>query len=220
MSRRAGGARARLAAAALLAVVAVAGCGGSDDGLPDDPGYVAGDGAIVQFDAARRGEPVELAGTTAAGERLDLADLRGSVVVLNVWYADCPPCRKEAPVLQQVSQDYADRGVRFVGLNTRNDSVEAVEAFQTTFGVTYPSIRDTDGKGLNALRGSAAPNATPTTLVLDPEGRVAASVSGEVRASTLTGLLDDVLAEGGTASAAPSPAAGAAAPGAAGGSAG
>ncbi|WP_345711245.1 TlpA disulfide reductase family protein [Kineococcus glutinatus] len=137
---------------------------------------------------------MELAGTTAECERVDVAALRGTVVVLNVWYADCPPCRVEAPVLQQIADDYADKGVHFVGINTRNDSAEAVRAFQQTFAITYPSIRDSDGSALLALRQrGVSASATPMTVVLDARGRVAALAAGQVEGSTLTGLLDDTL---------------------------
>ena len=192
MSRRAGGARARLAAAALLAVVAVAGCGGSDDGLPDDPGYVAGDGAIVQFDAARRGEPVELAGTTAAGERLDLADLRGSVVVLNVWYATCGPCNREAPTLVDTAKATAADGVRFLGINTDHDDDAQARSYVEKYAVPFPSLDDREGRALLALRGQVPPKAVPSTVVLDRQGRVAARVIGEVKALQLRQLIDEV----------------------------
>ncbi|GAB7192617.1 TlpA disulfide reductase family protein [Kineococcus sp. NUM-3379] len=179
-------------ARALAAAVLLAGCGGDD--LPP-AGYAAAGEAVVERAPGERGEPLELSGTSAEGERVDLADLRGSVVVLNTWYADCPPCQKEAPVLAAAAREHADEGVRFVGVNVRNDSAEAIAAFQDGHGIDYPSIRDGDGSAQLALRG-VAPNATPSTLVLDTAGRVAAVVAGEVEGSTLTALLATVLAEG------------------------
>ena len=188
--------RSAVALAAALAVLA-AGCGG-DDGLPDAPGYVPADQAVKRIAEAERGEPLELSGSSAEGEALDVAALRGDVVVLNVWYATCPPCRSEAPVLAQLSREYADEGVRFVGVNVRNDSTEAVQAFQDQYGIDYPSIRDTEGTAQLALRG-VVPTSPPSTVVLDREGRVAAVASGEVSEEVLTGLLDEVLADGGAA---------------------
>ncbi|PPK93513.1 thiol-disulfide isomerase/thioredoxin [Kineococcus xinjiangensis] len=188
--------RSAVALAAALTVLA-AGCGG-DDGLPDDLGYEPAERAVVRIAESERGEPLQLSGTSAEGEEVDLAQLRGSVVVLNVWYATCPPCRREAPVLAKLSQEYADEGVRFVGVNVRNDSTEAVHAFQDQYDIAYPSIRDTDGRAQLALRG-IVPTAPPNTLVLDAEGRVAAKAAGEVSEETLTALVDEVLAGGGAA---------------------
>ena len=190
--------RGPLLPAAVLACALLAGCGGN--GLPEEPSYEGAAGAVVQRPAGERGEPVELSGTSAEGERVDLAELRGAPVVLNLWYANCPPCRTEAPVLREAAEEYADEGVRFVGINVRNDSAEAVTAFQETYGIEYPSIRDTDGRAALALRG-IAPGAPPSTLVLDAEGRVAALASGEVSEEILTGLLDGVLADPGAGAA-------------------
>ncbi|GAA4973789.1 TlpA disulfide reductase family protein [Kineococcus glutinatus] len=183
-------------AGVLLAAALLAGCSSGDGLAAPGQGYVDGAGTTREIAAAERTPAVELSGETVEGEPVDLADLRGSVVVLNVWYADCPPCRAEAPTLQGISEDYAAQGVRFLGINTRNDSPEAVRAFHETFGVTYPSIRDSAGTALLALRerGIAAV-ATPTTVVLDAQGRIAAAVAGQVEAGTLTDMIDRVLTE-------------------------
>ena len=191
----------RRALPGLLAAVLVAGGCTASDALSeqaragDAKNYVAGDGSVVQLAPQERGEPVELSGETADGATVDVAAWRGTPVVLNVWYAACAPCRAEAPDLAETSQAYADEGVRFVGINTRDDG-PGVEAFERTYGVEYPSLLDArDGAALLALRGDVPPQAVPTTLVLDAEGRVAARVLGRVEASTLRALIDDVLAE-------------------------
>ncbi len=66
-------------------------------------------------------------------------------------------------------------------------------AFMKRAGITYPSLSDAGGVLLLRLQGKAS--TTPTTLVLDREGRIAARVAGPVDPSTLTGLVDDVVAE-------------------------
>ncbi|WP_432507461.1 TlpA family protein disulfide reductase [Kineococcus arenarius] len=179
-------------AGALLATAVLAGCGGGGDGLPDAQGqnYIAGDGTVVQTPPAERGEPITFTGETIDGGTIDLADLRGQVVLLNTWFAACGPCREEADDLQQVWEEYSGRGVQFVGINTY-DTAAIAESFNRSHSVTYPSVLDAgSGEAMLALRG-VAPQATPTTIVLDAEGRVAARVSGPARASTLAGLLDD-----------------------------
>ncbi|WP_298991047.1 TlpA disulfide reductase family protein [uncultured Pseudokineococcus sp.] len=188
-------ARGALAAAALVGAAGLAGCTTSD-AQPSvvDQGYVAGDGSLVQLAPDERGEPVELAGTTLQGEAVDVADWRGAPVVLNTWYAACGPCRLEAPDLAEVSEDTADEGVRFLGINTRDGEAQGV-AFEEEFGITYPSLLDRDGEGVLALRGQLPPSATPTTLVLDPQGRVAARFLGPVDPSTLRTVIDDAAAE-------------------------
>jgi len=184
-----------LAAAAVVATALLAGCS-SGDGLPasSSVGYVEGDGSYSEVPAAQRTKSVELSGTTAEGATVDLATLRGKPVVLNLWFADCAPCRAEAPTLQQVATEYAGRA-SFVGINTGRDDADRVLAFQKTHGVTYPSILDDDGSAMLALRG-VAPRATPTTVVLDAQGRVAAQYAGEITSVILGELIDGALDTG------------------------
>ena len=162
----------------------------------DRKGYVAGDGSIEQLPPAQRGEPVELLGTTLEGEQWSLKDKDGAVVVVNVWGSWCPPCIEETPALQKAWEKVqAERkDVVFIGMD-KLEGPETGLAFQKAKGVTYPSLAYDGGVPLLALQGKAS--ATPTTLVLDGEGRIAARVSGPVTTSTLLGLVDDVLAEQG-----------------------
>lgn len=180
-----------------------AGCGlggtGGEAGAPAlsdvaDQGYQSGDGTTKTWAADDRGDPVELAGTDFAGAAVDVAAWRGDVVVINTWYAACPPCRKEAPDLAALATDFAADDVRVVGINGTDD-VGAAQAFERTFGIAYPSIADTNGAAIAALQGAVPVQAVPTTVVLDRSGRVAARILGLADASTLTALVEDELAE-------------------------
>lgn len=152
-------------------------------------GYVAGDGTIETYAPADRSTPIRLQGTTLEGTRFDTASYRGKVVVINTWGSWCPPCNTEAPALQKTWQATRATGVQFVGVDLR-DSVATGRAFQRKYGITYPSL--TDGTSLQPqLKGKAA--STPSTLVLDRAGRLAARVSGAADATILKGLVDDVV---------------------------
>jgi len=100
--------------------------------------------------------------------------------VVNFWYAACPPCRVEAPDLQTLNTELSGDGVSFLGVNVR-DQAETAENFEDEFGLTYPSVIDTnDGNMLLAFAGTVQPNAVPTTIVLDKKGRVAGRILGQV----------------------------------------
>lgn len=114
-------------------------------------------------------------------------------MVINVWGSWCGPCRAEAPDLVRLANQNADRGVRFVGVNTR-DNPAAAQAFVRSFAVPYPSIRDDNGQVLLAYRGLIPTSVVPTTVVVDRDGKVAARVLGRVTYSTLQGILDDEVA--------------------------
>jgi thiol-disulfide isomerase/thioredoxin len=150
------------------------------------------DGAIAFVPVSGRAAAVNLAGATLVGGRADVAAFRGAPVVLNIWESSCTPCRSEAADLQAAYAELKPSGVGFIGIDHRGDDPAQARAFQRTFGITYPSIADVDGQALLALRGAAPPTATPTTLVLDAEGRVAARVTGPVDRTTLIGLVADI----------------------------
>lgn len=188
-----------LAAAAAL-TVALTGC---DDGASsineqmrkgDQKGYVAGDGRIEQLAADQREVTIDLSGTTLEDEPWASKDHRGEVVVINVWGSWCGPCVAEVPDLEKVATDLDEEGlpVQFIGVNVR-DAVPNALAFQKLHKVPYPSLVDDGGRTLSKLQGLAV--SRPTTMILDGQGRLAAKVNGQVDASTLRGLVDDVLAD-------------------------
>ncbi|UIP57462.1 TlpA family protein disulfide reductase [Agromyces marinus] len=195
-TRRVVGAAALAAASALV----LAGC--SSDPLAEQyregsgKGYIAGDGTISEYPVDERGEPIEFEGETIEGEALGSDDLAGEVVVVNFWYAGCAPCRAEAPMLQEVFEEFDGEGASFVGVNVRDQAATAA-SFEENFGITYPSIIDSiDGLVQYAFAGDVPPAAVPTTLVLDAEGRVAARILGQLKdASILSTIVGDLVDE-------------------------
>lgn len=195
--------RTRVSALAALVVTAallITGCSAQNNSLAeqanagDDKNYIAGDGSVAEYAAGTRSDPVDIEGMLFDGTTVSSDQWAGDVVVLNVWYAACAPCRVEAPILQKLSTSFAPDGVSFYGINVRDEQPTA-EAFERNFGVTYPSFEDLDGKLLLSLTNYVPPQAVPTTLVLDREGRVSARILGIADESTLRTLIADVLAE-------------------------
>lgn len=154
--------------------------------------YVGGDGRIAQVPSGEREGPVEVAGETLQGDPLDLADLRGEVVVVNVWWAGCVPCRSEMPMLVEASREL---DAEFVGINIRNSSADGA-AFERELEVDYPSIHDEGSETLLGFGPRLVPRSMPATAVLDRQGRVAALISGEIpSALTLAELVEEIAAE-------------------------
>jgi thiol-disulfide isomerase/thioredoxin len=169
----------------LLTATVLTGCGGGGSSTAKDGGVET----VVPV--GQRKEPIDLVGTTLAGDRLDVSTLRGKPVVLNVWGSWCPPCRKEAPALQAAATELGTRAA-FVGINIRDEAGQAL-AYERKFKVTYPSLVD-DGDLLLSLRGAVTSQSPPITLVLDAEGRVAARFLGPVTRLSLVGMVNDVTA--------------------------
>ncbi len=183
--------RLRVLLAVLLLGAVTSGC--SDNAGTGDKGYVDGQGLITRLAGDERKQPGEVSGTTLEGTDLSLGEYAGKVVVLNVWGSWCAPCRKEARMLGAASRELAPDGVVFVGVNTRDSSPDQGLAFERRYDVPYESLFDPSGRTLLAFHGTLMPSAIPSTVVLDEQGKVAASILGEVPSQkTLVDLVRDV----------------------------
>ncbi|WP_196820863.1 TlpA family protein disulfide reductase [Arthrobacter sp. CAN_A6] len=186
-------------AVGLPASVALASCAAEDPlaqqaAAGDNKNYIAGDGSVTEYAAGERGEPVDLTGKLFDGTQVSSAEWAGSVTVLNFWYAACAPCRKEAPDLVALHDEFEPQGAQFFGVNIRDERATA-EAFERSFDIPYPSFDDQDGGVLLAMTSYVPPQAVPTTLVFDKEGRISARILGLAERSTLKALIQDALAE-------------------------
>jgi cytochrome c biogenesis protein CcmG, thiol:disulfide interchange protein DsbE len=111
--------------------------------------------------------PIEYRGQTLDGEEFALSDLRGKVVLLNVWATWCQPCREELPELVALHRHYRDREFELVGISvdTRTD-LRKVRSAVSYFGLDYPMVFDPDGHVLTALEVRGY----PTSLLLGKDG--------------------------------------------------
>ena len=182
----------RVGVTAAAATVLLAGCAGTDASTGGSgSGYVAGDPGIQLIKDRKAGPQAK--GTGLDGKALNLADDKGKVVVVNFWTSRCAPCRGEAPSLAKLAQDKQAQGVGFLGIDI-NDAKSAALAFERTFGTPYPSIFDPDGQVTLGFR-MVPPNAVPSTLILDRQGRVAVRIISLTTYSRLSPLIDKVAAE-------------------------
>lgn len=178
---------------AIAMLVVMSGCARSTRGTGPESGFVAGDGSTQLIAIDERGQSVELSGMTLDDTPLDIQSWRGSFVVVNLWASWCSPCRAEAVNLERVYQQFRSRNVKFLGINTR-DGLAAARAFNKRFDTGYPSIQDRDGR-LTLAFGNLGPAATPSTIILDKKGRVAARMLGPVTQAQLRSVLSAVIDE-------------------------
>jgi len=186
----------------LVVGLVLSGCAAESDVLAEQyragtgQNYISGDGALTVVAPESRNEGIAFQGPLDVGGTFSSDDYAGQIMVVNFWYAGCPPCRLEAPDLEVLHQEFLEEGVVFIGVNILDQAPTAL-AFADEFGVTYPSIMDTnDGSVRLAFSGQVAPNAVPTTVVLDQQGRVAARISGLLtEPDVLAALIRDVQAE-------------------------
>ncbi|CAN5173190.1 TlpA disulfide reductase family protein [soil metagenome] len=136
-------------------------------------------------------------GPGVCGETLDdddlcLEALSGSPTLVNFWASWCGPCAREVPELIDIATEYDGRA-HLVGVNAQDSRTNA-RSFERDQGVNYPSLFD-DDSSIAAAFGGIAPEALPSTILLDAESRVAVRIFGAVSAATLRPYLDALLLE-------------------------
>ena len=172
---------------AAVAVTVLAGCGGEDNWAKK---CTTANG-VVECTPDQRTPVKPVTGELLDGGKYDLSQDRGKVVVVNFWGSWCAPCRAEADDLEKTYQATKDKGVTFVGVNTR-DERDAAKAFERG-RVTYPSIYDVDAKV--ALQFDVTQVSTPATLIIDRQGRIAVALRQATTVTQLQPLVEKVAAE-------------------------
>jgi thiol-disulfide isomerase/thioredoxin len=183
---------ARVVIAALAGATALAGCGNPTGSSAANSNFVSGQVGITQVAPGSRVTAPDISGTTLQGAHFALSQDAGDIVVLNVWGSWCSPCREEAPALEETYQKYQAKGVRFVGINTRDDNASAL-AYVSNFGVTYPSLQDPDETLLLQFKSIVPATSVPATVIIDKQGKVAVRILGGVTEPQLDQQLDSVL---------------------------
>lgn len=178
-----------VALAAALAIGALLSRSGTDDSAPLDDDVVLDRPGEFQEPTIATNAPVQ--GTplpqvdvlTTSGDVLSTASLVGAPMVLNVWFADCPPCRRELPAFAAAHANFGSQ-VRFVGVNPRDTAARA-RSFAEERGVRYETYLDPDGQFL-----AAAGIATfPSTLLVNAAGTIVVQRAGEVTQVELEALI-------------------------------
>ncbi len=116
---------------------------------------------------------------TLDGDTVRLDELRGRVVVLNVWATWCAPCVAEMPALQRLHERLGDAGVSVVAVSVDAEGAgfggdTDVAAFIEEFGLTFTVLRDASGR-IEDVFGVAG---LPTTFLIDRDGRIQRKVLG------------------------------------------
>ena len=129
--------------------------------------------------------------TSFDGQRIQLSDYRGRIVVLNFWATWCPPCRVEAPVLQRAAERLESAGVTVLGIDVWDDEAAAIE-FLNEMGVTYPNAED----ATRLIPVEFGVTGLPETFVIDRQGVPVRRWVGPLTDEDLDELLAPVLAAG------------------------
>jgi peroxiredoxin len=173
---------------AALATGGLAGCGSGGDWAKK---CTTRDTVVECAPDQRTPMKKDVKGNLLDGTAYDLASDKGKVVVVNFWGSWCAPCRAEADDLEKTFQQTKDKGVAFLGIDSRDDR-DAAKAFVRGRS-TYPSIYDFDGQV--ALQFDVTQTATPQTLIIDRQGRIAYAIRDATVYTELLPMVQKVAAE-------------------------
>ncbi|MGH7475701.1 MAG: peroxiredoxin family protein [Longimicrobiales bacterium] len=141
------------------------------------------------------GDPApDFAAPTLEGDTLALSELRGQVVLLNIWATWCPPCRNEMPALEQLHRDLAPAGLRLLGASIDDAKAEdQVRAFIAQLGITYTILLD-PAAGSPEMFGAPG---IPATYLIGRDGRLLKRWIGEIDpvSEAIRGPINDALWE-------------------------
>src|SRR5512138_2579097 len=110
-----------------------------------------------------------------SGETVNLSDLRGQAVLVNLWATWCPPCREEMPTLEKMYNEYKEQGFVVLGINmTRQDDPQAVKPFVEKYRLTFPILLDESSTAGNAYQMKSL----PSSFFIDRQGIITEVVIG------------------------------------------
>lgn len=187
---------ALLAAGAAVAALTLSACGDGASGGSAQTRFVQGKNGVDTVKKDQRQPAPELSGESTTGKKLDVADYKGKVVILNVWGSWCGPCIAEAPNFAKVANETKDKGVQFLGINTRDSEKSQATSFEEEHKVPYPSLFDPTGRlMLRFPKGSLNPQSIPSTIAIDRHGKIAARSIGPLAEDDLRKMVEPLIAE-------------------------
>lgn len=127
--------------------------------------------------------------TLLGGEQVSLNSLRGKVVLVNFWATSCPGCIHEMPDLVKTYRKYQARGLDLVAVAMSYDPPDYVRRFSQDNALPFKVALDKDGTAAQAFDARV----TPTTFVIDKEGRMIQRIVGEPDFAKLHALLEQTL---------------------------
>ena len=108
------------------------------------------------------------------GQRIQLADHKGKVVILNLWATWCGPCRVEMPGMENLYRRYRSQGLEILAVSLDKGSSDKVQTFADEYQLSFPVLLDSDGQ----VESRYDSFTIPTTYVIDKKGMVVAEVDG------------------------------------------
>ena len=170
----------------LFFIVAIVIAGGSGFALQK---YLNQPQIQTQHNPAIGSKRPEFAAMDLDGQRRNIKEWDGKVILLNFWATWCPPCLKEIPDFIELQKDYGEQGFQIIGIAV--DDEQAVREYATEIGMNYPTMAvQSEGVGLARRYGNHA-GALPYTVIINRNGEISNTIMGELSKTRAKELLED-----------------------------
>jgi peroxiredoxin len=128
--------------------------------------------------------------TTIEGKKIAMSSLKGKMVLVNFWATDCPGCIAEMPKLIETYNQYHKEGFELVAVAMSYDPPSQVLNYTQKNALPFPVMHDGLGEMAEKFDEVAL---TPTTYIVDKQGKIVRKVIGEMDFASLRELLDKQL---------------------------
>jgi len=146
--------------------------------------------AILFFSLNDKKQAPEITFTTIEGKKITMSSLKGQVVLVNFWATDCPGCIAEMPKLVATYQQYHSKGLEIIAVAMPTDPISQVRNYVQKNQLPFPVVHD-DNADITSHFDDV--RLTPTTFMIDPQGRLMGKIIGEMDFTALHKTLDKTL---------------------------
>jgi peroxiredoxin len=122
------------------------------------------------------------------GKKISLSDFKGKGVVLNFWATYCPPCEKEMPYLNNVYQEYKEKGIEILAVNAKEPRI-LVSPFVEEKNISFSILLDRTGTTVDKYQILNL----PTTFFIDEDGVIVEKISGELTETKIRSLVERIV---------------------------
>ncbi|MCB5191257.1 TlpA family protein disulfide reductase [Methylobacillus arboreus] len=146
--------------------------------------------AFLGFSLTQKPQAPDINFVTLEGKTIPLSSLQGKLVLVNFWATDCPGCIAEMPGLIQTYQQYKDKGFEVIAVAMSYDGIQQVINYSQNNALPFPVSHDSNGEAAQQFNEVRV---TPTSFIIDKQGRIIQKLIGELDFTSLRQLLDKQL---------------------------